>query len=300
MKYKESAESGSRQRADLIEKEPGMNRRQMWKQTALFLVICLPVTWFLMGIGYQGATMADFVPWVQLLINLACYLPAIAAIIASMITRESLWKLSFLPRFQGNAKVYFSAILIGIFIICMDLALMTMVFPQKASFQENVSVPMLVFQMLFAIANACVLFFVSMGEELGWMGYLFPRLEKLCGTTVALIVTGFIRGCWHLVMLAQMENFWASFLTLCISNILLGSILVWVTKASKSVVPASIIHALTNGLPSVLAAYMVLDESSYGNGFSSMDLVGMLPSVMVAAVCYIILIKKYKVEKLPK
>lgn len=108
-----------------------------------------------------------------------------------------------------------------------------------------------------------------MGEELGWMSYLFPRLEKLCGTTVALVLTGIIRSVWHIVMLVQNENFLAGFLSLSVSNILMGSVLVWATKASKSVLPASLIHVMTNALPGVIAG----------------------------VICYIVLLKKYRVEE---
>ena len=116
---------------------------------------------------------------------------------------------------------------------------------------------------LIMLVVCCMQFWVGMGEEFGWMGYLFPRLEKLCGTTVALILMGIIRSGWHMVMIVQNENFLAGFLSLSVSNILMGSVLVWATKASKSVLPASLIHVMTNALPGVIAGvicYIVLQN----------------------------------------
>ena len=118
---------------------------------------------------------------------------------------------------------------------------------------------------LIMLVVCCLQFWVGMGEELGWMGYLFPRLEQLCGTSVALI--------------------------------LMGSVLVWPTKASKSVLPASLIHVMTNALPGGIAAFMILDESVYSSDFSGVGLFTMLPGVIVGVICYIVLLNKYRVEK---
>ncbi len=272
-----------------------MMYKETWKQLGIFLAICLPITWLLMGIGYEGAASDTFVPWAQFLLTFACFMPSIAAIITCLLTKESIWKLQFLPKLQGNTKIYLIAIVTGVFVSCGDLLLMVAVFPDKACFHEDATPSMILFTLLLGIATACISFFVSMGEELGWMGYLFPRLEKVCGTTLALVITGFIRGSWHLMMFVQEEDFLTGFLSLCASNILLGSILVWVTKASKSVVPASVIHAMSNTLPGVLAAYMVLDESIYSKEFNGMDVVSMIPSLIIAVICYLALRKKYKV-----
>ena len=236
-------------------------------------------------------------PWANLLITFACFMPAIAAIVTSLLTKESLWKLQFLPHLKGNGRVYILAILLGIFLSLADVLLMAVLFPDKVKLHEEATVAMVVFSLLIMLAMAFLQFWVGMGEELGWMGYLFPRLEKLCGTTVALIASGIIRGLWHLVMLMQDENFLTGLLTLCVGNILLGSVLVWATKASKSVIPASLIHVMTNALPGALVAYMVLDDSVYSEAFNGMDVVTMLPGVVVGVICYIVLMKKYKVEK---
>ncbi|MEN6349562.1 MAG: CPBP family intramembrane glutamic endopeptidase [Syntrophomonas sp.] len=38
----------------------------------------------------------------------------------------------------------------------------------------------------------------TLGEELGWRGYLLPKLRMLLSDRAALIVTGLIWGVWHL------------------------------------------------------------------------------------------------------
>lgn len=269
---------------------------EIGKQLGIFLGICLPLTWILMGLGYTGVTEEGMTPGANILITLGCFMPAIAAILTSLITKESLWKLQFMPRLKGNGKIYLMATLLGIFISTADVLLLVLLFADKARFHEEATAAMVIFTFLLMLSTSFLQFWVGMGEELGWMGYLFPRLEKLCGTTVALIATGIIRSLWHWVMLIQDENFLTSLLSLCVSNILLGSVLVWATKASKSVIPASLIHVMTNALPGALTAYMVLDESVYSATFSSIDLIMMLPGAVVGVICYIVLMKNYSVK----
>ncbi len=270
-----------------------VSSKEVGKQLAIFLGICLPVTWILMGIGYTGVSEEGMTPLANLLITFACFMPAISAIVTSLITKESLWKLQFLPRLKGNTRVYILATLLGIFLSVADILVLVVFYSDKVSFHPEATMAMVIFTFLTMLAMSFLQFWVGMGEELGWMGYLFARLEKLCGTTMALIVTGIIRGMWHLVMFLQVENFLPGLLTLCVGNILLGSVLVWATKASKSVIPASLIHVMTNALPGALGAYMVMDDSVYSETFNRMDVITMLPAVVVGVICYIVLLKKY-------
>lgn len=262
------------------------------KQLGIFLVICLPVTWGLMTIGYRGILPdGNMEPWANVLLNIACFMPAIAAVIACLISKEKLCSLQFLPKFQGHGKVYLSAVLLGIILSCADLLLLAVIFPKRFYFTEEATLGVVVFNLLFAVAMSVVSFFVSMGEELGWMGYLYPRMEKVCGTTAALLLTGIIRSSWHMVMLLQQENPLGGFLSLTVSNILLGSVLVWVTKASRSVIPASMLHAMTNGVPSAWMASMVLDDSIFNNDFGMEKLVQLLPAIVIGGGCYLALRK---------
>lgn len=267
------------------------------KQLGIFFLICLPVTWIIMGIGYIWVEDGIMTPAANLLITLSCFVPAVAAVLTCLITKESLWKLRFLPNLKGNGKVYLMAIFIGVFLSVADVLVLVAFFPDKAYFHEATTEIMVVFSFLSMLALAFQQFWIGMGEELGWMGYLYPRLEKLCGTTLALIATGVIRGLWHIVMLWQWENAASGLLTLILSNILLGSVLVLVTKVSKSVIPASLIHVMTNVLPGALLPYMIIDESVYSKGINSMDAVTMLPGVVAGVICYILLMCRNKTGK---
>ncbi len=264
------------------------------KQLGIFLLLCLPLSWVLMGIGYPNMSTDTFASWAYGLLNLACFLPAIAAVVSSILCKESLGKFMLLPRLRGNGRVYFFAIAVGVLLSCLGNLLLSVVFPEIVSLQEEGNAATVVFMVLYGISTGCMQFFVLMGEEIGWMGYLFPRLEKLCGTTLALIFTGLIRSCWHIGVLAQSEEFVREFAVLCVSNLLLGSVLVLVTKASGSVVPAAVIHGLTNVVPSALTSFMVINDALYQANYGRIYLVSLIPEIIIGVGCYLILVKKYK------
>ncbi|MBO5166587.1 MAG: CPBP family intramembrane metalloprotease [Lachnospiraceae bacterium] len=252
-------------------------RRTVIKQLVIFLLICLPITWIL---NLLGDTM------------LFAFIPAIAAALTCLITKVKLRELKMFPKFKGHIKIYLFAILCGVFLSVFGNLLLPVCFPKVAVFGEEASLVVVVLSIFLFTAIGTVQFFILMGEEIGWMGFLFPRMEKLCGTTLALVLTGLIRTAWHLALLVQMEDFLLNFATLLLSNILLGAILVWVTKASDSVIPASVIHVLTNAVPSAVLGFMVIDETLYQANYWGIYFVTLIPNVIVAGVCYWMLVKK--------
>lgn len=90
---------------------------------------------------------------------------------------------------------------------------------------------------------------ICFGEELGWRGYLLPRLLPL-GVWPALLVSGIIHGLWHAPQLfIQFTSGFFSlaqilvFLAFCL---VIGVLLGWLRLASGSVWPAVLAHAANN------------------------------------------------------
>lgn len=285
--------------------EKNVERRSVIKQLCIFLIICLPVSWLLEGRGYalmseaaDGASVQSaFSPTGTFLLNFSCFMPAIAALITCVVTRESIWNLKLLPNLKGNGRVYLSAILAGTLLSILGNGVMLLVFPEVAGISGEATALRFFFSVMYAVGIGTIQFFILMGEEVGWMGFLFPKLEKLCGTTPAILFTGLIRAGWHIVMLMQNKNFAVNLITLAISNVLLGSILVLVTKAGNSVVPAAIVHALTNTVPGTVMGFMLVNETLYQANYLRIYLVTLIPDVIIAGICYYILVKKYKGNK---
>lgn len=263
-------------------------KRAVRRNLCIFLALCLPLTWILMGISYGIAPQGEENPAAVLLLAIACYVPAAAAVLTSVRTGEGAGKLCILPRLQGNGRMYFAAILGGLVISCGGDLLVMSVFPSVQGLSSDTSVPMLVFTVLLHTAVGCILFFILLGEEIGWMGFLYPHLEKLHGTAAAILFTGLTRTLWHLVLLAETEEFLKNFLLLCISNILGSCFLVLLTKKSGSVVPAAVVHSLTNSVS--IGAFLEVEETLYEANELGIYLVSIVPEAVIAIVCFVILI----------
>jgi membrane protease YdiL (CAAX protease family) len=92
---------------------------------------------------------------------------------------------------------------------------------------------------------------LALGEEIGWRGFLYPRLRAKLGDTLAVLAVGVIWGVWHAPLLLLGYNYptlapgwrlvWMS--VFCIE---LTAILAWVRQRSRSVWPAAIGHGTVN------------------------------------------------------
>ncbi len=268
------------------------------KQLTIFLLICLPVTWIL-GVIANSLNDGDIVtPMSNAISMLSCFIPAIAAVICCLISKEGLKSLNITPKIDKNVKIYAITIVTAFVISVMDVPfIMCVFFPDIAKLNTEIPVLVMIFQVLLAVAMGCVQFFILMGEEIGWMGFLFPKLEKVCGMNFALVFTGIIRGLWHMVMLMGNEEFAKNLITLIFTNIIGGCLLVLLTKKSGSVVPASVFHALNNTLPSVFYSFIIVDAIGYEKQETVITVVSYIPYVVIMAICWIILMKKYKEPK---
>jgi membrane protease YdiL (CAAX protease family) len=90
----------------------------------------------------------------------------------------------------------------------------------------------------------------ALGEELGWRGWLLPRLLPL-GTVPALLVSGVIWGLWHAPLILLGYNYpdapgWLGLSAMVVMCILVGAVFGWLRLRSGSVWPAALAHAAFN------------------------------------------------------
>lgn len=266
-------------------------KKQILKETVLFPVICLPVTWLLGWIAYDGLFKEEVVSWANSVHMVACFMPAITAVLLCILTKESIWDLQFMPKLQKNAGIYFMTILLGVLVIGLEILPTPYIFPKMASFSPEVTGEMMFYVILSVISASCVQFFVGMGEELGWMGYLYPRMEKLFGLAGAVILSILIRVGWHLMMTPWDEHLAYNMFMRCLLHIMLVCVGVWLTKKSGSVVPVSLFHCLLNGLTFALGECIVVDNAAYEANRYVVDLVRVIPLVIVGVFFFLVLKK---------
>lgn len=116
---------------------------------------------------------------------------------------------------------------------------------------KAVPIQVIVFGQLLSVLLAPILNAIfAFGEELGWRGYLLPRLLPL-GQWPALILSGAIWGLWHAPVILLGYNYpghpvlgaWMMVLFCVIFGILFG----WTRLATGSIWPAVIAHGALNG-----------------------------------------------------
>jgi len=104
----------------------------------------------------------------------------------------------------------------------------------------------------------------TLGEELGWRGYLLPKLRSFFSDRTALVISGAIWGIWHLPVIVMGHNYgtgyagypWLGILSMIVFCVVLGTIEGYISIKLESAIPAAMIHSAINagaGLPLYLA-----------------------------------------------
>ena len=92
--------------------------------------------------------------------------------------------------------------------------------------------------------------FFAAGEEIGWRGYLLPRLRRLWGTPVAVIVSGIVWGAWHAPIILLGYNFSrphiGGVLLMIAGCVAVGAWFSWLALTSRTIWPAIVGHGALN------------------------------------------------------
>lgn len=105
----------------------------------------------------------------------------------------------------------------------------------------------------------------ALGEELGWRGWLLPRLMPL-GTVPALIVSGVIWGLWHAPLILLGYNYpgapgWLGLLMMVGMCIVVGAVFGWLRLRSESVWPAALAHGAFNAAAGFALVFAAAGEN---------------------------------------
>lgn len=91
----------------------------------------------------------------------------------------------------------------------------------------------------------------ALGEEIGWRGFLAPRMAESLGFTGSAIVVGLIWTAWHmpLLLFADYNNgtpWWIGLSCFAVMVVSISVMLTWFRLKSRSVWPCAILHASHN------------------------------------------------------
>lgn len=96
--------------------------------------------------------------------------------------------------------------------------------------------------------QSCLL---ALGEEIGWRGFLVPRLARFSSFDRTSIVSGLVWAVWHypLILFAGYSGglpAWYSVLCFTVTLVGISYLFAWITLKSGSVWPAMLLHASHN------------------------------------------------------
>ena len=242
------------------------------KSLTWFLIIAFAISWplFLTPLLFPDLEPATQQMTFTGLWALAMWGPGIAAIIATLAIEKKPFK-SLRLNTLGPKRNYLWAWFLPPLLIVLS-GLLTIIirtgqldteftFMKQAMGQTGTQLPISISMLvLIQVVQALILgplinVIFTMGEELGWRGFLLPRLLPL-GQWKALLTSGVIWGVWHAPAIAQGHNYpdhpILGILLMTVFCILLGIIIGWMYLKTRSPWVAAFAHGSINawaGMP---------------------------------------------------
>jgi membrane protease YdiL (CAAX protease family) len=223
---------------------------------------------------------------------------AIAAMLALKLTGQSLSSLGWR---WGSAKHHLIAFFLPLvygaitYAIAAALGFITFAAPEQISaLVESERLETLVAPWGFVLAiimmstiGMAQSMATALGEEIGWRGFLTPRLTALTGFIVATLVTGLIWGAWHLPLLflgtyqsgANQIYEAASFVVMATA---ISGALAWLRLDSGSLWPAATLHASHNIIVAII--FESLSTPTQGE-ITMVSEAGVLTAIVCVVVC---------------
>ena len=189
---------------------------------------------------------------------LLMWIPAIAAVIASLVTLKDNGEKITLRQINslcGIRKCKWRYVFIGMFIPMIYLTVPYAIYwiANPGSLHTNAtSVGGALIGVLLAIVLGNIgSMITALGEEIGWRGFWVPRMEETFGVNKALAITSIIWCLWHFPLII-FDDYMAGtplwynllFFTLCIFPV--GVIAGILALKSESVWPSAMLHAAHN------------------------------------------------------
>lgn len=246
-------------------------KREIFIFTSLCLLICNSLWYF--AYSNQESEFSVF------FMMIASFFPMILTLVITKITKEGWDNLGIVFNLKKSWRIYLISIFGTVLLVYMANPILLLFFPKNISTTFTMK-ELIHIAVMLLLGIGC--FIECMGEELGWISYLFPRLEKLLGTVFGCVVLGVIRATWHLGILVWMEHPVLSFIEIMMSNVCLQFFMVYLYKKSGSLFPCTISHGISNLMP----IFLVYEKEWYYTSILPI-IVAMIPELLFGVFGYI-------------
>jgi len=286
------------------------------KRLGIFLGTTFILTWSLEFIlmangGYSNSYLIYILSGVMLI-------PAISVVITRLITGEGFKNFGLKPHFKGNIKFYLMAWFGPSLLILAGAALYFLIFPsnfdptmssitqvyQAQGIDVTPSSMTTIFIAQFAagiLLSPVLNIITTLGEEIGWRGYLLPKLREHYSDRIAIVISGAIWGLWHAPIIAMGHNYgtgypfypWGGILAMIAFCLFIGSFFSYLVIRTKSVLPAAIGHGALNGFVGITAFFTIGDVSPF-IGPMATGIIGGIGFIVVGTICFVLVGRQAK------
>ena len=277
------------------------------KRLILFIVLTIVITWIIFllipicgltyGSGYSVIILAS-----------AMCVPALCNLLTRLITKEGFKNMYLRPQFKGHVKDYLLVYFGPAILLLLSGTVYFMIFPNSFDPELttlkglvasggnqglNASNLLMIQVLIFIVIGPIVNIIPTLGEELGWRGYLLPKMRVFLSDRASLMITGLIWGIWHLPIIVMGHNYGTDYwgypflgiLAMIIFCISLGVIEGYVSIKLQSAIPAAMIHSTVNA-GAALPIYLLKGSYNTLLGPAVTGLIGGLPLIIIAVILF--------------
>ena len=277
------------------------------KQLSSYLLWAFLLAWMLqaaaIGFAWNGQTR-----YFQLVLLASMYAPFAAVLLAKGPLKDMGWHL----RLRGKGKWILAAWFGFAVLAVLGAALYYLLFPaaldlsggfltaqlgeagmQQMEAQGLTLKTLMLIQLAQALTYAPLInTFAALGEEVGWRGFLYPRLKERHGTAKGRLLGGLIWGVWHWpVMIFAGYNYGTAYwgapvlgpLLFCVICVALGTVIDYLYEKTDCIWIPALAHGAFNAVSGV--GVLVLNPAYISHttiGPAPIGLIGGLPLLLLA------------------
>ena len=279
------------------------------KQFTIYMIATFGLAWILEIIASIYSNKGNHLVF-SIILMIAMFMPFLGVLIARIPLKGMGWG----PHLKGRIRYLFFALWVPALLSIIGGVLFFAFFPDAFDFEfltlrgilegtgtlqqleeQGLTMPMyLLITTIQAVTYApFVSMFVTLGEEVGWRGALYPYLKEKLGVTKGRIVGGTIWGAWHWpVMIFAGYEYGKGYIgapvlgpiVFCICTVMMGILFDYVYEKTETIWLPSLMHGATNAF--TIFAY--LSKPEYADkailGPAYIGIISMIPLIVMAVI----------------
>ena len=279
------------------------------KQFTIYMIATFGLAWILEIIASIYSNKGNQLVF-SVILMIAMFMPFLGVLIARIPLKGMGW----VPHLKGRIRYLFFALWVPALLSIIGGVLFFAFFPDAFDFEfltlrgilegtgtlqqlEEQGLTMPMYLLISTIQDVTyapfVSMFVTLGEEVGWRGALYPYLKEKLGVTKGRIVGGTIWGAWHWpVMIFAGYEYGKGYIgapvlgpiVFCICTVMMGILFDYVYEKTETIWLPSLMHGATNAF--TIFAY--LSKPEYADkailGPAYIGIISMIPLIVMAVI----------------